>query len=118
MVDTAALRRLAEALAEQKQEGVFALGLKSSAALNAAADEIDRLREALGETREELMWSAYATGAERDGQWSHLFMSDGEWLARELGLDPKQGLYDAAEVKAAIPVRARALLPGDEKGAK
>jgi len=74
-------------------------------------EEVKRLREALGDAREDIMWSAYGTGAVKDGRWSHLFMSDGEWLARELGFDPKQSDYDDEVVKAAIPVKAREVTP-------
>lgn len=62
-----------------------------------------RLINALTGERLENLWNAYNTGHEKDGEWSHHFMSDGEWLVRECGLDPKTGRYDAAEIKALIP---------------
>ena len=78
-----------------------------------AADEIERLRAALLKKIEETLWYAYNTGIEKpDGQWTHCFMSDGEDLISQIGLDPSLGYYDAAEVKAAIPVAARAALGG------
>lgn len=76
--------------------------------LEAARAEIARLREALAEEREENLWHAYNTGNELAGEWSHLFMSDGEWLVAQCGMDPKQGKYDAEAIKAAIPIAARA----------
>lgn len=69
-------------------------------------EEIARLRAALIETYEETLWNAYHTGHERDGRWTHMFMSDGEWLAQQVGLDPRAGDYDAQYIKAAIPVAA------------
>jgi hypothetical protein len=70
-----------------------------------------RLVEAFIQERTENLWNAYSTGHERDGQWSHSFMSDGEWLIREVGLDPKDGWYDAEEVKRRMPeAAARAAL--------
>lgn len=72
--------------------------------------ENERLREALSQEREERMWGAYATGIEKDGQWTHAFMSDGERLASELGLDASKGWYSAKDVKALIPKAARAAL--------
>lgn len=77
--------------------------MNASRALTAQADEIERLRAALIEEREDNLWEAYNSGNVKDGQWTHMFMSDGEWLARECGLDPSQGYYDDAEVRAAIP---------------
>jgi hypothetical protein len=59
-------------------------------------------RDGWRQDRQELLWAAYYTGHERDGQWSHNFMSDGEWLARECGFDPTEAWYDAAAIKAAI----------------
>ena len=75
----------------------------------------ERLTALVISEREDNLWSAYATGSERDGKWSHLFMSDGEWLARECGFDPTLYDYDAASVKAAIPLAAaRAALEGNK----
>jgi hypothetical protein len=72
-----------------------------------------RLREALVEEREENLWNAYNSGHVKNGEWTHLFMSEGEWLARECGFDPKDGSYPAEMIKAAIPVAARAALSKD-----
>jgi hypothetical protein len=86
---------------------------ESVTTLAAQAAEIERLRGLLVEGREENLWNAYNTGHEAgDGQWTHMFMSDGEWLVRECGLDPKIGRYDAATIKAAIPIAARTALGG------
>lgn len=73
--------------------------------------EVAQLRGALISEREENLWDAYNSGFEKDGQWTHMFMSTGEWLARECGFDPKLGHYDAAEIKAAIPKAAENALP-------
>ncbi len=79
-----------------------------------AKQEIVRLREALVAEREENLWNAYATGDVRGDEWTHLFMSDGEWLAKECGFDPRQGYYSAEAIRNAIPIAARAAL-GDTK---
>ena len=72
-----------------------------------------KLRAALLEKIEETFWHIYNTGIEMpDGRWTHCFMSDGEDLVSQIGLDPRLGYYDAAEVKAAIPGAARAALGG------
>lgn len=76
--------------------------------------ENERLREALTQERLENLWNAYNTGFEKEGEWCHSFMSDGEWLISEIGMDPTQGWYDAAEVKRRIPeAAARAALQGE-----
>jgi hypothetical protein len=67
---------------------------------------VERLEGALRNEREENLWNAYATGSVKDGQWSHNFMSDGEWLAEECGLDASAAWHDADEVKALIPEAA------------
>lgn len=64
--------------------------------------------------REDNLWNAYNEGHERDGQWTHAFMSDGEWLARQCGFDPRKGYYPAEEIKAKIPEAARAVLDKKE----
>ena len=76
--------------------------------------EVERLREALAEAREETLWNAYRTGHVKDGLWSHLFMSDGEWLAQECGFDPTEYEYPDDEIRAAIPKVARAALERTE----
>ena len=70
--------------------------------------------EALAEAREETLWNAYHTGHVKDGLWSHLFMSDGEWLAQECGFDPTEYEYPDDEIRAAIPKVARAALERTE----
>ena len=74
------------------------------------AREIERLRDALVAKREETLWNAYRTGHVKDGLWSHLFMSDGEWLAQECGFDPAEYEYPDDEIRAAIPKVARTAL--------
>ncbi len=69
--------------------------------------QVGAMRGALIAEREENLWNAYHTGIERDGRWSHAFMSDGEWLARECGFDAKAGDYPAEAIKAAIPEAAK-----------
>lgn len=78
-----------------------------------AADRIDALEKALVEEREENLWNAYHSGGVRDGRWTHMFMSGGEWLARQCDFDPQLPGYDDAEIKAAIPIAARKALKGD-----
>ncbi len=80
--------------------------------LPALIAEVERLREALVSEREENLWKAYDSGHVKDGQWTHMFMSDGEWLAVECGFNPRDGYYDDAAIKAAIPNAARAALAG------
>lgn len=79
-----------------------------------AADRIERLRAEVQSLRDDLqderadnLWNAYNTGHTRAGRWTHMFMSDGEWLARTCGFDPKLPDYDDAEIRAAIPKAAR-----------
>ena len=79
-----------------------------------AADEIERLRGLLVAEREENLWNAYHTGHVKDGEWTHMFMSDGESLVSECGFDPRKGYYPDAEIREAIPIAARAALKGDE----
>jgi hypothetical protein len=77
--------------------------------------EVARLRGFLIAERLENLWHAYNTGLERDGMWTHAFISDGEWLAREVGLDPALGWYDIDDVKIRIPkAAARAALSPKE----
>lgn len=80
--------------------------------------ENERLRDALVAERTENLWNAYGTGFVRDGRWSHSFMSDGEWLAMQCGLDPSRGWYDVAEVTEAIPRAARAVLTATDATTK
>lgn len=71
--------------------------------------EIERLREALVNEREENLWNAYNTGYVRDGKW-HLCMSDSEWLARECGFNVSDCRFDDGAVRDAIPKAARNIL--------
>ena len=67
----------------------------------------------LVEEREENLWNAYNSGAVRDGRWTHMFMSDGEWLARQCGFDSREADYDDAEIRAAIPKAALSSVGGE-----
>ena len=82
--------------------------------MDAAYRRCERLREALVAEREENLWSAYATGDVKGDEWTHMFMSDGEWLAKECGFDPRQGYYSAEAIRNAIPIAARAALEGKQ----
>lgn len=77
--------------------------------------EVERLRKLLVEEREENLWNAFNSGHIKEGEWTHMFMSDGEWLARECGLDPRDGYYPEAEVRAKIPQAARQALAAKEQ---
>lgn len=81
--------------------------------MHEAADRLAALEDALVEEREENLWHAYHSGHAKDGQWTHMFMSDGEWLAKECGFNPRAGHYDDAAIKAAIPEAAKRVLKGD-----
>ena len=90
------------------------------AAIEAQSDTITRLQAALDEMRanlveerEENLWNAYNSGAVRDGRWTHMFMSDGEWLARQCGFDSREADYDDAEIRAAIPKAALSSVGGE-----
>ena len=72
--------------------------------------ENERLRERLVEAIEETMWAAYNTGHVKDGRWSHMFMSDGEWLAKQCGFDPREVDHPDEAIRAAIPIAACAAL--------
>jgi hypothetical protein len=71
----------------------------------------DKLKKALLESVEENLWDAYSRGIERDGKWTTAGMSDAEWLARMVGLDPHaRHAHDAEAVKAAIPEAAKVMV--------
>lgn len=74
--------------------------------LDLAADTIEQLERQLAEAREDLLWNAYNTGHVKNGRWTHMFMSDGEWLACECGFNPREPDYDDAAIRAAIPAAA------------
>jgi len=78
--------------------------------------EVAVATEALIEAEQEILWDAYSTGHERDGKWTHMFMSDGEHLVRECGFDPTKGYYLANEIKEAIPAAAKRLARARIKG--
>jgi hypothetical protein len=73
----------------------------------AALDLIETLAVVLEAERLEVLWNAYHTGHNRaDGQWSHSFMSDGEWLVRECDMDPQDAWFSNEAIRAAIPLAA------------
>jgi len=55
--------------------GHFDCSLK--ARIEALERELAEARDALVAEREETLWSAYSSGLEKDGRWTHMFMSDG-----------------------------------------
>lgn len=82
-----------------------------------AADEIASLRArvealetALVSEREENLWHAYHSGFVRNGEWDHMCMSDGEWLAMECGFNVNDRRIADADIRAAIPQAARQAL--------
>lgn len=84
-----------------------------------AADEIASLRArveametALVSEREDNLWNAYHSGHVKDGEWDHMCMSDGEWLAHECGFNVKDRRIADADIRAAIPEAARQALKG------
>ena len=84
---------------------------KADAARIAALEgRIAELEAKLVSEREDNLWEAYNSGHVKDGRWSHMFMSDGEWLAQQCGLDPRQADYPDYVIRAAIPKAARAAL--------
>ena len=85
----------------------------ASARAEAAEARVKVLEEALATEREENLWNAYNTGHVKDGRWSHMFMSDGEWLAKQCGFDPRINDYDDAAIRKAIPIAARQALGGE-----
>ena len=97
-----------------RAEAIAAWNTRAPSDLRAKAEglaaEVASLRSRLVAEREENLWNAYHTGHEKDGKWGHSFMSDGEWLAGECGYDPRKGYYEAAEIKARIPVAAKKAL--------
>lgn len=85
--------------------------------LTEAADEIASLRArvealetALVSEREDNLWNAYHTGFVRNGEWDHMCMSDGEWLARECGFNASDCRFPDAAIRDAIPKAARQAL--------
>jgi hypothetical protein len=79
--------------------------------------ELAKATELLIQSTEENLWNAYHSGyCDEADAWTHMFMSDGEWLVREIGLDPDQARYDAEEIRDAIPATARKLVMVELKG--
>ena len=71
---------------------------------------VAELEAALVSEREENLWHAYHAGHAKDGRWTHMFMSDGEWLAGECGFDCRLADYDDIAIQAAIPAAAKRVL--------
>ena len=110
------LRNCANGIGSLKSDkGDYGICDDAADAIEALTAEVERLGKLLVNEREEVLWNAYATGHEKNGRWTHLFMSDGEWLVRQCDLDPTLGDYDAEQIKAAIPIAARAALQPQEK---
>ena len=81
-------------------------------ALTTLSARVETLETALVAEREDNLWNAYNTGHVKDDRWSHMFMSDGEWLAVECGFDCNLADFDDAAIRAAIPVAARKAIGG------
>jgi hypothetical protein len=93
-----------------EDEAAFASTKMREAFHTKAAAAIRAAMGLLVEEREDRLWNAYHTGYVKDGRWGHMFMSDGEWLAKECGFNPRDADYDNEAVKTAIPVSARRVL--------
>ena len=93
----------------QRQMAIAIEHVNESATLSA---RVETLETALVAEREDDLWNAYNTGHVKDDRWSHMFMSDGEWLAVECGFDCNLADFDDAAIRAAIPVAARKALGG------
>ena len=102
----------------------FPMTCEKSVIIQQMADRIEELEAKLAkatkrliQATEESLWSAYHSGhCDEAGAWTHMFMSDGEWLMREIGMDPKIGGYDAEEIRGAIPATARKIVMAELKG--
>lgn len=103
---------------EERLRTTRLLSQRNQMALQAeAADEIASLRArvealetALVSEREENLWHAYHSGFVRNGEWDHMCMSDGEWLAMECGFNVNDRRIADADIRAAIPQAARQAL--------
>lgn len=91
----------------------IALARNNLPAIIAALEEVGRLKARLISEREENLWNAYHTGDVKDGRWTHMYMSDGEWLAQECGFDSRLPEYPDDEIRAAIPIAATRVALGD-----
>ena len=93
-------------------DGMAFLVEDAADALTTLSARVETLETALVAEREDDLWNAYNTGHVKDDRWSHMFMSDGEWLAVECGFDCNLADFDDAAIRAAIPVAARKALGG------
>lgn len=89
------------------------IGNQAADALTTLSARVETLEAALIAEHESNLWNAYNTGHAHGGRWTHMFMSDGEWLARECGFDCNLADFDDAAIRAAIPVAARKAIGGD-----
>ena len=105
----------ADVLLPRQTKGLYDVGKladKAADALTTLSARVETLETALVAEREDNLWNAYNTGHVKDDRWSHMFMSDGEWLAVECGFDCNLADFDDAAIRAAIPVAARKALGG------
>ena len=93
-------------------DGMAFLVEDAADALTTLSARVETLEAALIAEHESNLWNAYNTGHVKDDRWSHMFMSDGEWLAVECGFDCNLADFDDAAIRAAIPVAARKALGG------
>ena len=93
-------------------DGMAFLVEDAADALTTLSARVETLEAALIAEHESNLWNAYNTGHIKDDRWSHMFMSDGEWLAVECGFDCNLADFDDAAIRAAIPVAARKALGG------
>ena len=93
-------------------DGMAFLVEDAADALTTLSARVETLEAALIAEHEDNLWNAYNTGHVKDDRWSHMFMSDGEWLAVECGFDCNLADFDDAAIRAAIPVAARKAIGG------
>ncbi len=95
---------------EGEGNAIAAWNIRADLAQVAAQAEVERLRTLLVEERTENLWNAYNTGLTRDGVWTHMLMSDGEWLADECGFDCREANFPDDAIREAIPRAALRVL--------
>lgn len=110
--EIAEVRATAKAMREEGYQIAAGTIDRAADALTTLSARVETLETALVAEREDNLWNAYNTGHVKDDRWSHMFMSDGEWLAVECGFDCNLADFDDAAIRAAIPVAARKALGG------
>ena len=111
-------------LAEAAEQQGYASAMEDARKLHEARIEelkakLAKATELLIHSTEENLWNAYHSGhCDEADAWTHMFMSDGEWLVREIGLDPEQARYDAEEIRDSIPATARKIVLAELTGGK